>query len=453
MYHMVHKFRVTLGYSLSHLYTLARSPIIKDFCIYSGGSLLLRGSSLLVAPITLSVLSPAQFGLYALANSFIAIASVLIGLGLRQYLSLEFFHASSMQRREIVNDMIVVYLAIATPCCLCMALAAFLHADALVSADASDSSAYGLIVLSIVSCFISFFVELFYQILRYQCKALLLTIVQVSAACVVVISSLILLWAQCGVCGLLFSSMLGMLYGIGIAAWEYYARDCWRSFDWRRGTQKIGYYVARGAPFIPTVLFGWILASSSRWVLARYGSLSDVGIYSLADSVGQLYTLFILYPMSGSYLPHLLMRYAANQHDLGLVERWNMRVMWMSMIAMTCIITIGYGVCNSCVRSLLPVQYHDAASALWFILMANVFLMGTYFATALIQFRKKTSILLVSIGVSATCNLILTLLLVPSFGIRGCLWASLASYVIYFAIILFCNWRLRLYFNQFRDAS
>ena len=48
-------------------------------------------------------------------------------------------------------------------------------------------------------------------------------------------------------------------------------------------------YVAQSLPFVPSMLCGALLASGDRWALAHLSSLHNVGIYSLANTLAQIY--------------------------------------------------------------------------------------------------------------------------------------------------------------------
>lgn len=440
MYHMVDKIRKQGVYYTVYAAQIMRSPIVKDFFVYSFGSLLVRSATILIAPITLTLLNPHEFGILALAMSFINILAVFLGFGLRQVVSLEFFHADSHERRQLVNDVIIIYLMLACPIFLLLCfLSSSINRYIFVSSVRVD-----FIVLGLAISFISFFVEFFYQILRYQCKSWYIMQVQLGVALFSICTNLFMLCVlRWGIYAMMISNCASMLLAMIIALHVYYAKGCFASLHVRRSFARITYYLKYGAPFIPTVLFGWFLASADRWILAHYASMHDVGIYSLADTFGQLYNLLILYPLSGSYLPHLFNRYARNKMDLIAVDRWNLRNMGICMIAASLLITSGYGLCCSLLHLLLPVRYHEAIAYIWLVLMGYVFLMGTYFATAFIQYQKKTGMLLLSISIPAVLNILLNLLLVPHFGIGGCVSATLVSYIVYFTIVVWCNFKLK----------
>lgn len=432
--------RNALNKALAQLNTLRQSSIIRNFFIYSLGTILLRSISLLLAPLTLNVLQPRDYGQLALANNFISILVIITGFGLRQAYGIEYFHANQTQRKKHANHIIVTYMAISLP-----VFAVLLFNTSLINYYIfANNATQRLIIVSLASSFIYFLAEFFYQILRYQSKALQLMILQISTAILTIILNLIfLLWLKWGIYSMLLSTFIGMIFVCLVGTYVYTKKNCWSYINVKKGLAQSRYFLKLGFPFIPSMLFAWMLASGDRWVLAHYSDLHSVGIYSLADTFGQLYQMLILYPMSSSYLPALLSQFSKNKATILQVEQWNQKNMWTSIIVLTTLITVGYIACKPILYWFLPGKYHETITYVWFILMGYVLLTGTYFTTALIQFYKKTYFLMIALCLPALCNLALNIVLIPIFSIHGCVSATLISYALYFAVTLWYNKRLQ----------
>lgn len=430
-YHIHHTKKITTQ--------LLSSPIIKNFFIYFVGAMLLRGVTIITAPITLNILSPNDYGLLALVNSFISIVTIFTGLGLRQVVSLEFFHSTLQERKILISNTISIYLTIMIPIFVCLLLTIPLINHYIFLNQASAT----IIIVSIIICFFYFFVEFFYQILQYQSKAKSITILQCTIAFVTLTLTLFFLWhLKLGILSIIGAQCIGMLLVFAAGLHCYNTKDCFKYLSFCP-LKKTAFYLKQGLPFIPTVLFGWIVSSGDRWVLAQYTTLHHVGIYSLADTFGQLFQLLILNAIAGSYLPYLLNTFAKNKPNLLKVEQQNQRIMIISMTTMAIVVTLGYFLCRSFLFIILPAKYHEAVTYIWFILIGYVFLMGTYFTSSLIQFHKKAYFLAFSICLPALFNVVLNIILIPHFGIYGCVTATLISYIFYFIITLLYNLRLR----------
>jgi len=111
----------------------------------------------------------------------------------------------------------------------------------------------------------------------------------------------------------------------------------------------------------------------------------------------------------------------------------------MCMAGLAIIITGGYIVGKPILYRILPIRYQPAIGYIWMILMGYIFLLGEHFASIFVIFKKKVYFQAGSILVPSILNLLLNILLVPSFGIRGCVIATLVSYATYFAIKIAYN--------------
>lgn len=415
---------------------LARSQIVKNFFVYSFGSLLLRGISIFLAPITMSILDPKDYGIIALANSFVGIVTVFIGLGLRQAFSIEYFHCNTTQRKSMINNMIVLYLTIATPLVI-----VFSFYPSIINQVVFVNKAPNILVLlSLAYSFLYFFVEFFYQLLTYRAQALKMTVIQTSVALSVIAFNLLFLcWFKWGVLSLMAGQVIGLVIVLVVAMKSYMHTSCHLHLSVKQSMQTCGKYLKLGLPFVPGVLCGWILVSSDRWVLARYATMHDVGIYSLAAVFGQLFQMLVLFPMSRAYIPAVLKNFAEHKNDVLSVERWNRRNMVLSMVGLALIVTLGYLVCRPILYKILPLRYQPAIGYIWIILMGQIFLLGEYFASIFVIFNKRATFQAASIVIPSILNLLLNIALVPYFNITGCVVATLVSSMAYFIIKISYN--------------
>jgi O-antigen/teichoic acid export membrane protein len=221
-----------------------------------------------------------------------------------------------------------------------------------------------------------------------------------------------------------------------IALHMYIQKTCHLFLAPQESSLKMPIYLAHGLPFLPSVLFALLLASSDRWILAHYASMHDVGIYALANTFVQLFQLLILQPMTISYIPHTLSNFVAQKNNIIVLEKNNRMAMYLSMLGLALVITIGFLFSKSLLYVLLPRAYHEAIGYIWFLLISYIFLFGTYFSTILIQYlQKRLFMSCVFIG-PALFNIVLNLFLVPYYGISGCVVATFISYVSYFSLTL-----------------
>ncbi|MFC1842907.1 lipopolysaccharide biosynthesis protein [Candidatus Dependentiae bacterium] len=420
-----------------------KSKVIKNFFIYAFGAFLLKGISVIIAPIVMRILTPADYGLLSLVTNFIAIVFTCVGLGLRQLLSVEYFHCDTIGRKRLINDIIAIY-------CLCMVPAFLLLFGGRNIINkfifVKQASNHIITFCLLVAC-LKFFSELFYQVLQYTGRALKLTVVQVFAALILLSLNLYFLYfLNWGIFSIIAAQFASLLFVLVIAAFFYISDFYYAHLDISCSLSKSWWYVQRGLPFVPRVLFAWVLAVGDRWVLAKYATLADVGIYSVADMFGQLFQMVVILPFSYAYIPYMMEKFAKHKGcflSIKSIDKCNLRNMVLTMIALVIVVSLGLIVFRPLVYIVLPPRYHMAFSYIWSLLIGYIFLLGTYFASIFLQFQKCIYFLIFALLVPAICNIMLNLLLVPHFAIWGCVIATVISYILYFLITVLYNFYLK----------
>lgn len=388
----------------------------------------------------MSILEPQDYGLLALSNSVISLFVIFIGLGLRQAFSIEYFHCDTTKRKIMLNNMIVLYLIIALPplifaCC---------YPSLVNHIVFLNSASIAFVLLSVAYSFLYFFVEIFYMVLTCRSQIVTLTIIQTVTALVIIgLNLLFLCWFRWGATGLIAGQTIGFLIIFVIALKAYFQESCHLYFEFKQFLSLCGTYIKMGLPFVPGMLFSWILASSDRWLLARYGSLHDTGIYALASIFGQLFHMVVVLPVVTAYIPYTLKKFSDNKHDILSVEHWNHRNMVYSMISLSIIVTLGYLACKPLLFLFLPLRYQPAIQYIWLIVIGYIFVLGEQFASIFVIYNKRIYFQSASFIVPALISIILNILLIPYFNIFGCIIATLIAYIVLFCIKLIYNLRLQ----------
>jgi len=417
------------------------TSILKNFLTCSIGSILLRGVTAFTALLTLKIFTPAEFGLLSLINQFMLIFPIFLNLGLRQAFWMEYFHINSEKRRLLINRIIIIYFCIATP----LIIICLFHTNLINRLIFFGKATQTMIFIALFYSFIQFFSELYLQVLRNQMRAILLTIIQITAALLtVIINILLVFYLKLGIIGVITANTCSVSL-IALCGFYHYLQcntHCYIST--KKLTQQAKCLFILGFPFIPNVLFSWILSSGDRWLLACLTDMEHVGIYAVADMAGQLFNMCILYPMNASYIPYMLNHYAKHPENINEIEKQNRKNMYWIMCIMSMLITLGTVIALFLGPKILPQKYIQSLNYIWFILMGYVFFMGTYFSSCILVFKKKTWWLLCMNITAAASNIALNFLLIPHFKIYGCVVATLISYTIFFLLNLYASKKLIL---------
>lgn len=406
--------------------------VIKNFFIYSIGASLTKFITAFINLMIINILTPEEYGYLSLINSFIAICPIFLNLGLRQAFGIDFFHRSSSMQKKMLQDIISIYLLISIPIIL-TALIFYNKINYFFHIKENET----FTIIAILICFTHFFSELFLQTLRYQLKALKLTVIQIVSGTISIFSAFIFIYLlNFKISGFLFSNLISMLFISLVGLVFYYKKIKTLSLP-ICSIKDVNYYFKLGFPFIPGIIFSWFLSFGDRWVLAKYSTLYYVGIYSLADSFGQLFQMVVLYPLSGSYIPSILNEFSLNKDNILSIENKNKKIMWFSMILMLLIIGTGYILSKSLFYSIIPLKYHESIPYILLILIGQIIFMGSYFATCYLLFLKRTYILAGLNIATSILNIGLNLLLVPKFSILGCIISTIISYSLYLMGIIY----------------
>ena len=415
------------------------AAFIKDFLAVSFGSVLYQASFIFLLWYIIHRLPAPQVGLFSLALSAITITTTIISWGLRQVYALEFYHGNAVQRRELIADLITIFLILSAGWGALLWLS-ITSLNALFFAGAASPLFLGLIVLIAQA---TFFTELLYQTLIYQGKALRMTVLKGLSALITVVGAVgMLTLVADDVTYILLAQFIGLSTIASYGCWLYCRHVGMGYFNLKRSCSKIPHYLLQGSPFVPAVLAGWLLASGNRWALSLQGSLELVAIYSVAEYVSTLFNVLILTPLAGTYHPRIMNSFAAAPAEILTRERINKKIMLAGMGGLVVFMHVGFYIVGPLLLPLLPVTYQQAFHGMYYIVWGNIMLFGTYFLTIVLFFFKKSIMLMISILLAALTNVGLAYLLIPHYGIYGCYVAYIAAYALYFMILLVMNGRV-----------
>jgi O-antigen/teichoic acid export membrane protein len=484
---------------------LSPTQILHNFLTYASTALIIRGMTVLITPITMRVITPSDYGKMALLTSFAQVGCAIMGLGLRQVLALEYFHTPQEKRAELITTIMMVY-GIASVPLLFLALILREQISYFLFAQAIPAYLVSVSLVFIFASFFSelcYQVMRFEQQAR-KLTQLYLVIAIISTGATL----FLLWHARTGYASILYGQFLGAIMAVSyaishdissgstsyntgskkqapkhplhnffsrpthsrtthntkalpsarpeciaqpetgeasVSRGRKQAKKSWRKFCAQIPNKAtVSHYLFLGLPFIPGMLCSWLLASGDRLMLARYGSLENVGIYSIADSVCQLFTILVLQPWNSSYLPYILKKYTESSshicaQKLIIIERENQKLMWVSMAGLATLIVAGLYIFRPLLLIFLSPAYHEALNYLLLLLLGSVFLYGAHCASTFIQFHKKSGFLAFSLTIPAILNIILNSILIPRYAIYGCVIATLLSYLAYFLITLGYN--------------
>ncbi len=373
-------------------------------------------------------ISPEELALYGMFSTSIMLMSTLLSMGLRQTFMLEYYHHSIEQRLLLLKNLIAIYVIVSLPLSiLAFSMTGFLPSEI----------PHNLFYLALAIAWLSFFSELFYQWLIYTKQTNFLVGSQLFGAFVAGISIIVLynlrLLNGCTAC-ISVSLVTTTPALISLMYFYYLLLDTSASVS----LPLLLTYVKIGAPFIPTIFANWCILSSQRFIIAHKCSLHDAGLYSIIDIMHQVCALLLLQTFATLVLPEIFERF---NNSASLVEE-NKRILNVMQYTMTGLLVAGlllYLPAYYCVQRIIPAIYLPVLPLTLIAYIGNVFLLGTYFLQCLVQFKKMTLFLSISLCVSGIVSLLLSKILIPLYGLQGAVWATTLAYVFYFLMSLKYN--------------
>jgi O-antigen/teichoic acid export membrane protein len=242
---------------------------------------------LILLPIMTKTIGAYGYGVWAQILVTILLVQPLIMLGLD---SAQVRFLSSKDSKKIVQGVITV-LSIILITGLIASFILFFSADFLAITLLKEKSAADvikiaspLLLIGSLNYIIQGSFRVFAQIKRYTIIILLQTFLEIGLIGFFVLSGYGLIGA---VIALLISGIITFLFGIYLII--SYAGFSIPDFSILRP------FLSYGLPLIPTLLFGFIISSSDRYIIGYFMGAEKVGIYSAAYGIGSIILMFSTY--------------------------------------------------------------------------------------------------------------------------------------------------------------
>ncbi len=187
-----------------------------------------------------------------------------------------------------------------------------------------------------------------------------------------------------------------------------------------------------GLPLIGAIWAYSILQYTGSYLLERYMSLTEVGIYNIAYRLAGI-PMFITLGFRQMWNPVFY------ENMLSANYRVITRLMSIFILMMTLLCGVTILFAKEVIILLFDERYTPAIPVISWIVL-GVFLLGLLpLSNAFLGFAKKFGLTSWIAIASGGVNVILNILLIPPYGVRGAAFALIASYAVYFGGgILFC---------------
>lgn len=187
-------------------------------------------------------------------------------------------------------------------------------------------------------------------------------------------------------------------------------------------------YALYGLPVALSLILALVLASTDRLLLGAFLNETTVGVYHAGYSLGSrtLDVVFIWLGMAGA--PALIAALERGGQS-ALTEAAREQAGFMALLTLPAAVGLAL-VARPLADLMIGEALRDGASHVTPWIAASGWLSGvtTYYLLQAFTLARRTPLLIVSMSAPALANVILNLVLIPRLGLDGALWATTISY-------------------------
>jgi O-antigen/teichoic acid export membrane protein len=389
--------------------------LFRNLVIYGMGDVATSFVSLLLLPVYTRFLSPADYGVIAMLLTVEAVSKVVFRWGVDTAFMRLYHDCADQRARQRLASTIFLFLLAVNGALLLLIMP---------SAGWLSRQLFGgtqqalLIVLVIANMFVANFYFIPFQVLRIGEKSgQFVVLVFLRSASTLVMRLVLVIIARKGVLGIVLADVVvTAVFTVVLSRWflplirPVFSRAIIRD--------ALGF----GLPRIPHSIAQQVISLADRYLLNIYGTLRDVGLYSIGASFGLALKLF-LSAFESAWTPFFLgvMKEPDAQETYRTVSTYVLAVLVL-LVSGLC------AVAPDLVRLATTRQFHDAARVTPWIALGVMF-QGIYLVGSIgLVITKRTTRYPLATGIAAGASLMANWLLIPRYGVQGAAWANTIAY-------------------------
>lgn len=223
-----------------------------------------------------------------------------------------------------------------------------------------------------------------------------------------------------GALGMMSGKLVGAVLTFLVAVWSMRGLLTAR-FQWKFVRDSLAFSL----PLVPHLVMASGLVVADRLILAHYRDLSEVGIYSLAYTLGMVMFL-VTQSLSLAWLPMFFELADDKEENRGLLGRICSGLA-IFLVAIAC---LGILLSPPFVHIALDLRYHTAARIVPLVVMGYLFhALFSLFSFSILQAKRTAFVFMISLT-AFSVNVVLNFALIPRWGMYGAAWATTMAYAV-----------------------
>ena len=400
--------------------------IIKNISIYSIGNILLSGISFILLPLYTRILSPSDYGQLELLYLIAGILVIFFGFSISSGYNRIYFTDKSIKSRRTLFMTSQAFILMCSAVCILILFTNIEYFSKLILDF--EQGIYFLKLIAIATS-LDILTQIPITNLRVRNKAWSYVRVSILTMVVTVFLTIYFIaFIDLGVVGVLYAKILGSLISL-----IYVCYLTWSEFHFKLSNGMLLSMLSFSIFLIPSNLSSIILNMSNRFFLSEYQSFEDVGLFSLGVKIAAVIPILITEPVKNAFIPYIF-DIADQPNKCKAFLSDVIRLFFTGISIFVLIISI---FANDLV-SLMASDSFQGSSSVVFILSFSNLLLGTAAIVVLaIHITKKTWVVTLIWLFSSLLNIVLNILLIPTYGKMGAAYATLLSilFILIFYII------------------
>ncbi|HEY4934475.1 MAG TPA: oligosaccharide flippase family protein [Terriglobales bacterium] len=403
-----------------------------DSALYGLANFGIRALNFLLLPLYTRFLTPTDYGLITLAETFAAFLALVIGLGFDSALQRLYFHyVDDPSALASYLGSTIKFALMASAFAVLLTTTAgtpILHAFA-----PRFDVPYRFLIWAIVTAAAAQFLQ--YKLLVFQSEGKPQRYISLSVASFVLTASFavaLVVFAHRGASGMLVGKLTASLIGLCLTL-VLFSGALRAPFHWNYVRETL----AIGVPLVPHQLMAGGLMVADRFILGYYRNLSEVGVYSIAYTLGGVMSLVTL---------SLSQAWAPTYYDLARKEEAGRRAMGRICselaVVLSAVACFGALIARDFIAHFLDHRYMAAGRIVpWIIGAYFAHSIFSMFSLAVVQARRTQWLMPVSF-VAFVVNTAMNFALIPRWGMYGAAYATIVAYVVEALVMYFVAQRL-----------
>lgn len=385
----------------------------KNSFIYTFGTVLTKGMSLLLVPIYTRYLSPSEYGIIDLFVIVASIISLTIALEIHQ--AVVRFYQDTKEQKDRTEYVSTAFLFTVFVYSLFL-IVSLTFSDNLTVWLLDDLAYKGTYLLATWAIFTQGLFYFTHGQLKWQIMPKESTVVSIINALIVALVAVYLLVVEnMKIESIFIGQIVGNTMGIFISI--YYTR---RSYQLTFVYVKFKEMVSFSLPLVLSGVAIFIALFIDRIAIKYFLGLEDLGIYGLAYRFASI-TSLVMIGFQSSLTPLIYKHYKEKETPENIAKLFKL----FSIFALF-VITGTILFSNEMITFLTTKEYYQASPIIPILVMA-IFFTNMYIFLPGLSIAKKTKIISLISILGAIFNTVLNFIFIPKFGVEGAAYATLVS--------------------------